>query len=200
MTDAANRLVRKIAVSTGTVSTLAGDRTAPAGDADGVGTAARFRQPAGISTDGLANCYITDVLGHTIRRVSWDGRVTTIGGGSGIRGAAEGPGTESRFYAPLKAVPAPGGVIYAVDWNNRIIRGGAPSPQLVRNANGTVSLYWRTPPGSAYDVERSLNLKNWVVRASLHSRPDGAINYVDPAPPAGKAFYRLNPSQVIEAR
>lgn len=56
VTDGSNR-VRRISQS-GTVSTLAGAGTM--GNADGLGTAAQFRQPQGIAVDAFGTLYVVD--------------------------------------------------------------------------------------------------------------------------------------------
>lgn len=68
LTDVNNRTVRKIALLTGTVTTLAG-RPGPQGTADGIGTEARFNQPNGITMDGTY-LYVTDSYQNTIRKIN----------------------------------------------------------------------------------------------------------------------------------
>ena len=77
--DASNGEIRKIVISTGIVSTLAG--TTSYGSADGVGSAARFFSPTGITFDGDSNLYIADALNNEIRKVVIStGAVTTFAG------------------------------------------------------------------------------------------------------------------------
>ncbi len=64
--DSRNHKIRKIEIATGVVSTLAGGDGY--GSDDGVGTAARFREPTGITTDGFA-LYVTDAGNNTIRKI-----------------------------------------------------------------------------------------------------------------------------------
>src|SRR3990172_7594153 len=79
VTDSGNHTIRKIEISTGAVSTLAG-MAGTAGSADGTGSAARFNSPFGITTD-LTNLYVTDSGNHTIRQiVIGTGAVTTLAG------------------------------------------------------------------------------------------------------------------------
>ena len=61
-------LIRKIVISTGVVTTLAG--TGSSGSANGTGTSASFYKPAGITTDGT-NLYVTEGAGgnHLIRKI-----------------------------------------------------------------------------------------------------------------------------------
>ncbi|MGD0275907.1 MAG: hypothetical protein ABSB79_07615, partial [Syntrophales bacterium] len=65
--DTFNNIIRKIVISTGVVTTLAGTAGVQ-GSADGTGSAALFRWPEGITTDG-SNLYVADTFNHTIRRI-----------------------------------------------------------------------------------------------------------------------------------
>jgi len=64
--DLSNHLIRKIVISTGAVTTLAG--TGSSGSADGTGTSASFNSPTGITTDGT-NLYVADNSTHLIRQI-----------------------------------------------------------------------------------------------------------------------------------
>lgn len=79
VTDFGNRSIRKVNIQTGTVSTLAGS-SGPLGTdngtIDGTGTAARFNQPNGITTDGT-KLYITDSYRNSIRVVHTTTGVTS---------------------------------------------------------------------------------------------------------------------------
>ena len=64
--DRSNHLIRKIVISTGAVTTLAG--TGDNGSANGTGTSASFYHPEGITTDGI-NLYVVDRINHLIRQI-----------------------------------------------------------------------------------------------------------------------------------
>jgi len=66
VSDTYNHLIRKIVISTGVVTTLAG--TGSSGSANGTGTSASFNLPQGITTDGT-NLYVTDYYNHLIRKI-----------------------------------------------------------------------------------------------------------------------------------
>ena len=55
----------------GVVSTLAGSGSASW--ADGLGTAARFNSPSGVSVDSNGTVYVADNTNHRIRKVSSSG-------------------------------------------------------------------------------------------------------------------------------
>ena len=62
-----NHLIRKIVISTGAVTTLAG--TGSSGSADNnTGTSASFNSPRGITTDGT-NLYVAEYGNHLIRKI-----------------------------------------------------------------------------------------------------------------------------------
>ncbi len=68
--DQLGYLVRKISPS-GVVSTFAG--TGTSGSADGVGTAAGFNNPAGITTDIYGDLYVADSFNNKIRKITATG-------------------------------------------------------------------------------------------------------------------------------
>jgi len=59
--------IRKIDIATGAVTTLAGTEGVY-GSMDGVGSAASFYRPYGITTDGF-NLFVTDTYNNTIRKI-----------------------------------------------------------------------------------------------------------------------------------
>lgn len=80
----------------GAVTTIAG--SGAQGNADGTGSAARFSNPAGITTDGI-KLYVADIGNHRIRQIDIaTGEVTTLAGS--VAGLLDGIGTAARFFAP----------------------------------------------------------------------------------------------------
>jgi sugar lactone lactonase YvrE len=67
VTDTGDDLVRKVSISTGAVTTVAGS-AAVAGVANGAGGAAGFSGPLGITTDGT-NLFVADAGNKTIREI-----------------------------------------------------------------------------------------------------------------------------------
>ena len=66
VTDNGNHKIRKIVISTGVVTTLAGSGVY--GNTDATGTSAEFYYPRGITTDGT-NLYVSDTYNHRIRKI-----------------------------------------------------------------------------------------------------------------------------------
>jgi len=112
--------IRRIAIASRTVETIAGARGIT-GSADGVGSAARFNNPIGL-THVAGALYISDSNNHTIRRLDLtSGAVTTIAGGVAQPGAIDGIGGAARFSNPI-GLAAADGELYIVDSGNHVVR------------------------------------------------------------------------------
>jgi DNA-binding beta-propeller fold protein YncE len=87
--DELNNCVRRIAIATGAVSTLAGEPAVPGGN-DGAGANAHFDSPTSIAADAGGDVFVSDLLNNRVRHVdAATGRVTTVVGGA-IPGVALG--------------------------------------------------------------------------------------------------------------
>jgi DNA-binding beta-propeller fold protein YncE len=107
-------------ISTGVVTTIAGV-PGVSGTTDGIGTAARFWAPSGITIDGT-NIYITDQNCGTVRKIEIStGVVTTIAGNPSLAGSVDGIGTAAIFFYP-RGVTTDGTNLYVADAGNCEIR------------------------------------------------------------------------------
>ncbi len=136
--DNGNNTIRKIVIATGVVTTLAGT-PGVTGSADGVGPAASFRVPAGITTDGT-NLYVADELNHIIRKIVIStATVTTLAGTAGATGSTDGVGPAASFFNPA-GITTDGTNLYVADWNNHIIRKIVISSAAVTTLAGTAGV------------------------------------------------------------
>jgi sugar lactone lactonase YvrE len=120
LTDFTANTINKLVISSGAVSTLAGSTT-NYGSADGIGSLASFYTPNGITLVG-SNLYVTDTADGIIRKVSTTtGAVTTVAGGVGVVGAANGVGILAGFNGPL-GITTDGTNLFVADSGNRTIR------------------------------------------------------------------------------
>ena len=116
--------IRKITPQ-GVVTTIAGQPDV-AGTNDGVGTAALFRQPEGITLDSQTNLYVADNFNHTIRKITPQGVVTTLAGRAGVSGFASGIGSAALFKQPSNLAVDNNGNVLVAEWGNYAIRKITP--------------------------------------------------------------------------
>lgn len=118
--DLNNHTIRKIDISNGMVTTFAG-MAGKKGSNDGKGSVARFNRPYAITTDGK-NLYVTDSNNHCIRQIDMESAlVTTIAGGVGEVGYADGMGKQARFFIP-EGITTDGRNLYVSDTHNHSVR------------------------------------------------------------------------------
>lgn len=131
--DYSNHLIRKIVLSTGDVTTLAG--SGEPGKADGVGVAASFNYPRGIVSDG-SNLYVADYDNHSIRKIEiTTGAVSTLAG-SGKEGKKDGVGADASFQNP-RGIAIDGATLYVADTYNHTIRKVDVATRRVTTLAGT---------------------------------------------------------------
>ncbi len=99
------------------VETLAGGQ----GYIDGGPGVGRLAGPSGLVVSGAGIVYVADTAGHTIRRITPDGTITTVAG-SGIAGYSQGTGKMVRFTRPAGVDLGPKGLIWVADSGNNRIR------------------------------------------------------------------------------
>ena len=92
------------------------------GSADGSGSNARFRRPAGLVVDNLDNSYVADSGNDTIRRVTPAGEVTTLAGGARVVGTNDGVGLLARFFTPTAVTLDSRSNLYVADYGNHTVR------------------------------------------------------------------------------
>jgi hypothetical protein len=91
-----NHQVFRVVIATGAVTSIAGSTS---GFANGIGAAAQFNQPEGITTDGT-DLYLADLANFRIRKIEIaTNNVTTIAG-SGVSGFNDATGTSAQFTNP----------------------------------------------------------------------------------------------------
>ena len=116
--DTGNHAIRRIAPG-GAVTTLAGNGSP--GYADGIGRAAQFNGPVGISVDDAGIVYVADTYNDRIRRIAQDGTVTTLAG-TGKPNLFDGPGTAAAFDTPSALAVDHDGNLYIADTGNNAVR------------------------------------------------------------------------------
>ncbi len=100
VTDYKNNIIRKI-TPTGLVSTFVGNGIQK--NMDGQGVNSSFEGPVGICFDGTSNLYVADFLGHKIRKIDLNGKVSTFAGNGSI-GSQNSNLLQSSFNYPVDFV------------------------------------------------------------------------------------------------
>lgn len=118
ISDQSNHKIRKITPD-GTVSTFAGSGIM--GAIDGVGIAASFYYPAGMTVDANDNLLIADYGNNKIRKVTPDGIVTTFAG-TGVAGSQEGTTLTAQFNGATGVCLDSFGNVFVADYYNNKIR------------------------------------------------------------------------------
>ena len=175
VTDLGSDQVRQIVLDNFAVTTVAG--TGLSGNADGIGTAASFNGPQGITTIGDGKLYVADVNNNTVRQILVStGAVTTLAGSS-IAGSSDGKGTAARFYQPSGLEIYQGSLLIA-DAQNNAIRELDLGANAVTTLAGTAGHYgdsdgkgstasFNEPEGLAADASGNLfvaDAQNHIVR------------------------------------
>jgi len=175
----ANR-VRRIAPD-GTVSTIAGGAE---GFLDGVGAGARFATPSGIAIAPDGALVVADTGNHAIRRVTREGRVTTLAG-DGVPGLRDGVGPAARFNGPMGVAVDATGRVYVADTYNDRVRFIAPDGNVSTLAGGGrpgfadgqgVDARFDTPTDIVLEPEGTLLLADHANDAVRRVTPEGRVS------------------------
>jgi len=173
--DEYNHTIRKLSPSglNWVTTTIAGS-SGNSGSTDGNGSAARFKQPTGITAGTDGSLYVADNGNNTIRRITLIGTnwtVFTVAGLSGNSGSIDGYGTNIRLNGPFGIAVDLNTNIYVSDSLNNTIRGSSipntPVPSLVHLAKLDTTSYtvsWNAVAGRAYQLQYKTNLSQstWI--------------------------------------
>lgn len=141
-----NTAVRKVVIATGAVTTFVGSTNVTVGHTDGVGTAARFNNLEGITTDGT-NLYVVDQYYGDVRKiVISSATVSTMAGDytAVTAGSTDGTGTAAKFNKPF-GITTDGTNLYVVEQYGDVIRKIVISSGAATTLAGTPNT---TSPGN----------------------------------------------------
>lgn len=125
--DFGNNRVRKVDPA-GTITTIVGSGVTGSSGDGGSALKAQLRNPAGLVVDSLGNLYIADSNNHKVRKVTPNGKISTIAG-IGRQGMSgdNGPATAAKLNRPYDLAIGRGGSLFIVDQDNHRIRVIDPS-------------------------------------------------------------------------
>lgn len=162
--DTQSHLIYKVS-PVGVVSILAGSPN-ESGNADGVGSSARFYAPRGLAADRAGNVYVADSDNSLIRKIAPNGTVSTVAGLRGSSGSVDGPLAVASFNRPTAVAIGEAGQVYVTDSGNHTIRQISTTGMITTlagmsgqsgSADGTGSnARFNNPWGIAVDAQGTL--------------------------------------------
>jgi len=122
--DARNNRIRKLDVTIGVITTVAGNGTAGFSGDGGLATNAELNFPSRPALDGLGNVYIADFQNNRLRRVDATTNIITTVAGNGLAGYSGdgGPATAAQLNGPISVTVDAAGNLYIGDIYNERIR------------------------------------------------------------------------------
>ena len=99
-----------------------------------------------LAVDASGNVYVSELFNHKIRKITPDGTVSTIAGGSA--GYADGQGINARFSGPQGVAVDAVGNVFVSDTGNNKIRKITPGG-MVTTVSGTSNGYMDGPGATA---------------------------------------------------
>ncbi len=114
--------IRKVTLSTGIISTVAGNGNYGFSGDGGPANAAQLSYPAGVAVDAGGNLYIADSNNYRIRKVSASSGIITTFAGNGTQGFSgdNGPATSASLDNPAGLALDKAGNLFIGDGYNRI--------------------------------------------------------------------------------
>jgi uncharacterized protein (TIGR03437 family) len=151
--DLDNNCVRRVTPD-GAIATIAGTGRKGTSPDGGAATDAALLAPRNVALDAAGNLFISEFEGHRVRKVSPDGRISTVAG-TGVSGfgADGGAAVKTQLAFPAGLAVDRTGVLYIADSQNqrvlKILPGGNIAT-VVNGLTGTTAL--RTPLAVAVDA------------------------------------------------
>ena len=136
--DYGNHRIRKVTISTGIISTFAGNGTGGfLGDATPA-TTARINFPEGLAFDASGNLYIADYGNNRVRMVNTAGIISTAAGnGTSVYGGDGSAATATGLDKPIGIAFDAAGNYYVTDRANNSVRMVNPATGIISTTAGT---------------------------------------------------------------
>ena len=155
------------------------------GSADGIGMAARFNSANYLAANSAGTLYVGDFNNHTVRAITPAAVVSTLAGGTGVPGFADGMGAAARFNGNGGLAVDSAGNIFVADWDNFVIRRITPagavstlagSAGLPGSGDGTgAAARFSNVNGMAFDASDNLYVADWGNQTIRRITPAGVV-------------------------
>ena len=155
--DTINQRIRKVTVSTGIITTIAGTGSNAYSGDNGAATSAQLNHPYYVALDASGNVFIADTSNNRIRKVTVStGNITTIAGtGIYAYGGDNGAATSAQFRYPYGVAVDASGNVYIADNSNNRIRKVTVSTGIITTIAGTGTAGYSGDNGAATSAELS---------------------------------------------
>lgn len=211
--DTGNNRVRLVTISTGIITSLAGNGNSGYSGDNGPALSAQLRLPYGITVDLSKNIYIVDTYNQRIRLVTRStGIITTIAGnGNAAYRGDNSPALSASLYFPLYVAISVSGDVYIADTYNHAIRMITKRTSIITTIAGNglqgysgdngsaLSSRLAYPNGIVLDVSENIfitdstnNKVRMIIKSTGIITTIASINY-----PTGIAFDRLRNNVVV---
>ena len=136
--DPGNNRIRKVTVSTGIITTIAGNGTEGFSGDGGAATSAELDSPYGVAVDSSGNVYIADSFNNRVRVVTAStGVISTLAGnGTGGFSGDGGAAANAEFNTPVAIAVNISGNVYVADTNNSRVRMVTASTGIITTVAG----------------------------------------------------------------
>lgn len=155
--DEFNNRIRKVTLTTGIISTVAGNGTPGFSGDGGPATSASVKLPRGVSVDASGDIYIADTNHSRIRKVTVSTGIINTVAGSGLQGYAGdgGAATSAGLCSPSGVVVDAAGNFYIADTCNNRIRKVTASTGIISTVAGNGTAGYSGDAGAATSAELS---------------------------------------------
>ncbi len=196
--DSSNHRVRKITTD-GKITTVAGTGAAGFAGDGGPATAARLNLPLGVAVDGAGTLYVADYSNHRVRKITTDGKISTVAGngGAAFRGDG-GPAVSAQLNCPHEVDVDAAGDLYIADASNHRVRkvavdgtistvAGTGTAGFAGDDGPAASAKLNTPVGVVVDSAGTLHIADHANHRVRKVAVDGTISTVAGTGTAGFA-------------
>lgn len=137
--DRWNHRLRKVDVSTGVITTVAGTGVAGTAGDGGPASAAELYHPYGVAVDGAGNVFITEQVSNRVRRIdAATGLVSTFAGNGDTGYSGDGgPATAATMQTPYAVEADAAGNVYIADLYNHVVRRVDAATGIISTFAGT---------------------------------------------------------------
>jgi sugar lactone lactonase YvrE len=192
--DSYNHTIRKITPD-GAVSTWAGVPGVD-GCVDGDAQSAKFCKPAELAIDRKNNLFVADSFNHVIRKITRDGKVSTVTGAAGNSGVTDGVNGQARLFNPYGLAIRPDRSLIVADAYNELIRVVlVPFELSIRTMNNNaVTISWDAVIGRKYQVQcrHGLDSAAWLNLGLPVTAISPGVSQTDSSVSSGtKRIYRV---------